>query len=303
MVESRQRVPFEKAPLDLPAQLNLLKARGMQVADDDKALHYLEHLNYYRLAAYWLPFEQDHEQHRFREGVTFDQVLNLYVFDRELRLLVMDAIERLEVSIRTRLAYVLSHRHGTHPHLNRALFRDGGIYQRCREELETEVRRSREDFIRHLKGKYAEPLPPIWAVVELMSLGQLSRWYENLKYRRDRKQIADTYCLDQGTLRSFLHHLSIVRNCCAHHARLWNRQFTFRLRLPQRPEALSESLNHEAQLENKIYNTLAMLVHMLGIISPDHHWKSRLKALMGEHDISSNAMGFPGNWEDQSFWD
>ena len=67
--------PFDKPPISHAEQVGLLAARGMQIADIGQAEFYLKHLNYYRLAAYWLPFEADHETHRFREGTTFEAVL------------------------------------------------------------------------------------------------------------------------------------------------------------------------------------------------------------------------------------
>ena len=217
---------YAKPPLPIPDQIELLLQRGMIIPDRSEAEHYLAHLNYYRLAAYWLPFESDHRSHRFKTGTRFDQVLNLYVFDRELRLLVLDAVERVEVSLRARLASHLSCKYGPHAHLRSELFYNHRTYSYLVGKLHDEVDRSGEEFVRHLTGKYDEALPPLWASVEVMSLGQLSRWYNNLKQRADRKAIADHYQIDEKYLRSFFHHLSIVRNICANHARLWNRTFT-----------------------------------------------------------------------------
>jgi abortive infection bacteriophage resistance protein len=294
-------VKFDKPPETFDQQMDRLLRRGMAIADRSEALHYLSHLNYYRLAAYWLPFEADHATHRFRPGTGFGMVLDLYLFDRELRLLVMDAIERIEVSVRTQFAYHLSHRYGPHPHLDPSVFYDLGRYWDTRAKLETEVRRSREDFIRHLSAKYDEPLPPIWAVVELMSLGQLSKWYGNLKQRRDRKVIAEHYDLDEKYLRSFLHHLSIVRNLCAHHSRLWNREFTFALKRPgQRPLPAVQSLNW--QDERKLYNTLVMLAYLMDVICPGHHWKHRLKVLIDSQSIDTRHMGFPDDFAERPVW-
>jgi len=88
-------VRFDKPAFTFEDQLDRLIERGMVVDDRAQALRYLEHLNYYRIGAYWLPFEADHGTHQFRDGTRFEDVLNLYVFDRALRLLVMDAIERV----------------------------------------------------------------------------------------------------------------------------------------------------------------------------------------------------------------
>lgn len=292
---------FIKPPETIEQLVDRLRRRGMTVRDEAKACHYLKHLNYYRLAAYWLPFEADHATHRFKPGADFDEVLNLYMFDRELRLLVLDAIERIEVSIRALYAYHLAHRYGPHPHLRPDIHRqDGDAYRFNKERLAEEVRRSNETFIRHLLDKYDEDLPCIWAAVEVMSLGQISRWYAGLKARRDRKMIADEYGMDEQVLRSFLHHLTTVRNLCAHHARLWNREFTFTPRLPKRPAHLARSLN--AAAPRRMYNTLTMMSYLLDIICPGHHFRQRLLELMEKHHIAPGAMGFPDGWRELPIW-
>jgi len=173
---------FTKPPTTLEQQIHLLETRGMSIPDHNRACHYLAHLNYYRLGAYWLPFEADHSTHQFKTGTTFEDVLHLYIFDRELRLLVMDAIERIEVSVRTQWAYHLGHIYGAHAFLDKSIFNNGNQYQRCIKNLKEEIDRSQETFINHYRNKYDDlELPPIWAVVEVMSLGQLSKWVSNIK--------------------------------------------------------------------------------------------------------------------------
>ena len=109
------RIPFAKPPKTFAEQVDKLRDHGLNIPDSAKAEFYLSQLNYYRFAAYCLPFEQNHTTHKFRLGISFDDVLNLYIFDRELRLLLLDAIERIEVSLRTQMAYHLSHRYNTAP--------------------------------------------------------------------------------------------------------------------------------------------------------------------------------------------
>lgn len=295
---------FTKPPLTLEQQLDRLIERGLACHDRARALHYLGHLNYYRLGGYWLPFEADHEQHRFAPGVSFDDVLNLYVFDRELRLLVMDAIERVEVSIRTGWAYRLAHRYGPHAHLDAALFKSPGRnwdYIQHLARLEEETRRSHEPFIRHFNERYDEPLPPIWAAVEIMTLGHISKWYANLRHRADRNAIARRYDMDETHLCSFLHHLTVIRNLCAHHSRLWNREFTFTFKRPShRPHALAASLNHHDG--RRIYNTLAALAWLMDCTSPDHGWKLRLRELLERYRIDTRPMGFPEDFAAMPLW-
>ena len=115
------RIPFNKPPLSLPDQLTLLVARGLTVNDAADATHYLTHIGYYRFSGYALPFQvggTGSDQHNFKPGVTFDNILDRYIFDRKLRLLVMDAVERIEISIRAALSNTIAARHGAHWYLN-----------------------------------------------------------------------------------------------------------------------------------------------------------------------------------------
>lgn len=273
----------------------------MSVADDDVAEHCLSQLNYYRLGAYWLPFEQNHQAHQFKPGTSFERVIEHYVFDRELRLLVLDAIERVEVAVRTRWAYVLGHKYGPHAHLQASIFKTSWMYGQNRQKLEDEYQGNREGFVQHIRGKYREPLPPVWAQVELMSFGQLSKWYANLSSGQDRNAISMPFDFDEVNFVSFMHHLTTIRNVCAHHSRLWNRDFTFTFKLPRnRPRGLVAALN--GVQTRKLYNTLAALVYLLDVSSPGHDWRRRLVGLMDKYQIDEGAMGFPRAWRSVSLW-
>ena len=293
------RRPYSKPPTTYTEQVALLRSRGMVVDDQAEAEFYLQHLNYYRLGAYWLPFEQDHATHCFRPGTHFSQVLNLYIFDRELRLLVLDALERLEVSVRTQWAYQLAHRHGAHAHLQSAIAFRQDRWLSNLEALEKEVQRSDETFIKHLTATYSEALPPLWAVCEVMSLGLLSRWYANLKPMATRTAIASVYGLDQRVFESWLHHLTLIRNACAHHSRLWNREFSVTPMLPQRPLVLAAQFQTRSR---KFYNSLLILLHCMDRIAPRHHWRRRLVGLIDHHTIPVATMGFPADWKSKTLW-
>jgi abortive infection bacteriophage resistance protein len=272
----------------------------MEVSDLAQAEFYLQHLNYYRLGAYWLPFESDHTTHVFRSGTKFEEVLSLYVFDRELRLLMLDAIERVEVSIRSQWAYQIAHLHNPHGHLDATLSVNNSRWQKNLGKLTTEVNRSDENFIKHLITNYSEALPPIWAVCEVMSLDLLSRWFDNLKPMKTRRAIAMVYGVDEQVLASWLRHLSLVRNICAHHSRLWNRDFTITPTLPRnKPVGLASQCVLGSR---KLYNTLIILLHMMDMIAPKHIWRIRVKDLLKKHEIPVTAMGFPVDWGESKIW-
>lgn len=269
---------------------------------DQQVEHYLAHFNYYRLSGYWYAYRLPNN--KFKPNTYFSEIIKLYKFDKELRLLLLDAIEQIEVSIRTKLAYRLGEKYRAHALLNHHIFNNQNKYRETLSKLKTEVARSREDFITHLSHKYQETIPPIWAVVEVMSMGQLSNWYKNLKTRQDAKSISDNYQLDSTVLKSFLHHLTIIRNHCAHHARLWNKSLTFTLQIPTiRPAQVITAFQTGDHEKRKIYNTLVMMAWMLNIIQPNHDWTHRLKNLLLEYpDIKTSHMGFPANWQSFAIW-
>lgn len=295
---------YNKPALSIHQQIAQLASRRMAFGNVERAAHYLGELNYYRLSGYWLRYEDDHANHRFVAGTTFEDVLADYVFDRELKLLILDAVERLEVSIRTRWAHELGLRHGPHAHLDSALFKprsQNWSHPAAVSALIGNVEQSRERFIRHLRGTYDELLPPIWAVVEVLSLGQISRWFSNLRYAADRNAIAARYGLDETLLASLLHHVSIVRNICAHHGRLWDRDLPFRAQLPRKhPIALVESLNREHS--GHTYNTLTLLGWLIGRISPGQTWVARVCRHVIGHPPATAAMGFPDDFRDRPIW-
>lgn len=292
--------PFTKPATTYAEQVALLQKRGMVIEDPAQVEFYLQHLNYYRLGAYWLPFEADHGSHTFRPGTHFGDVLNLYIFDRELRLLVLDAIERIEVSVRGQWAYQMAHQHSPHSHLDSTLAHKQWHWQSNLDKLTKEVERSDETFIQHLTQTYSEALPPVWAVCEVMSLGVLSRWYGNLKPMPTRREIANVYRIDQRVMESWMHHLTYIRNTCAHHSRLWNRDFTITPELPKSKPAhlVGEFIGGS----RKLYNTLVILLHFMDIIAPKHHWRQRLISLIAGHAAPVSAMGFPKDWEQKAIW-
>jgi abortive infection bacteriophage resistance protein len=295
---------YDKPALSIEQQIDQLLKRGMTFGDPARAAHFLRELNYYRLSGYWLRREADHATHRFQPGTTFEDVLADYVFDRELKLLVLDAVERIEVSVRTHWAHQLGLRHGAHAHLDSILFKDRSQqwnHSRAVASLVGDVEKSTEIFIRHLRSQYDELLPPIWAAVEVMTLGQISRWYDNLRHATDRKAVALGYELDEALLASFLHHISIVRNVCAHHSRLWDRDLPFKARLPRKnPQDLAESLNHKSP--RHLYNTLTMLGWLLDKISPAQTWVSRVARHVNDHPPATGIMGFPNDYQNSAVW-
>jgi len=289
-----------KPPKTFEEQLAILEERGLLVPDRAKALRALQHANYFRLSCYHAPFLNPDEK-TFRANVTFDAVWDIYRFDHRLRILLLDAIERCEVSFRTRWAYEIAHRHGPQAYENEALHKVASRHQEALLKTDEEIERSREHFLAPYRGKET-PRPPVWIVSEVMSLGQISTFYGNLRSPADRQAIADAYEFDEKLLGSFLHHLTVVRNLCAHHSRCWNRLFSVKLQLPRKkPAALLASL-HPAEPQ-RIYNTLIVLIWFLEVMEPQNQWALRVKKLIEEQAFPvANHMGFPLDWKERPFW-
>lgn len=295
-------MPYSKPALPYEDQLSILKSRGLQVDDREFALHCLEHFNYYRLSAYRFTLTQHGNHDQFIPGTTFDDLWGLYCFDRQLRLLVTEAVKRLEISVRAHWAYVLGHAYGAQAYEDATVFSVAARHTSALATLDVELGRSHEVFVSHFRDKYGVSRPPVWAACEIMSFGLLSRFYENISRIRDRKAIAKPYQLSPGGLKSLLEHTVYVRNLCAHHARLWNRSFTITVSLPQKkPADVIASLNPSE--DRKIYNTLVLLAHIMDVVEPHNHWAHRVKALINaQHQPVTASMGFPENWGTLPVW-
>jgi len=293
---------YNKPPRTYDEQLDILKARGLTVGDPRLALHCLEHCNYYRLSAYRFPLTVPGNPDQFLSDATFEKLWGLYCFDRQLRLLVMEAVKRLEISVRAHWAYVLGHRYGHDAFENPAVFRNSHRHTAAMAKLDDELARSHEVFVSHFQQKYGIRRPPIWATCEIMSFGLLSRFYENIRRDSDRKAISRIYGVSPDHLKSLLEHAVYIRNLCAHHARLWNRRFTITVSLPQhQPGPVVASL-HPSE-DRRLYNTLVLLAHVIDIVEPRNHWAHRLLALFRAQSIPvTGQMGFPPDWEARPMW-
>lgn len=287
---------YTKQALTFPGQLALLQQRGLNVADPDRALHWLQRVSYYRLSAYFLPFKDDEN---FRPGTEFNDIAGLYIFDRKLRLLILDAIERIEVALRTSVTYEIGHAFGAFGYTNPANFAPNFNHPKFMDELSIEERRAKETFVSHFHGKYTnEAHLPVWMATELLSFGTVSMFYKSLK-PAIKSRIAAEYGVSDRHLASWLHALSYIRNVCAHHKRLWNRELAIKPQLPTR----SLAWPHALQSNERLYCILVILQHMLKVISPHCHWRDRLFALFDEHpNVPSDPMQVPDDWRTRAVW-
>ncbi len=301
---------YTKPPLTFEQQADHLIARGMR-GDRDLMITRLKAVNYYRLSGYWYPFRKPDPTNpklridEFHSGASFDTVWNRYVFDRRLRLLVMDAIERIEVAVRSQLAYHHSHEHGAFayatdpasmPKLNSRALAD------FTERLEEEVRRSKEMFVKHFRAKYpSDRFLPVWMVTEVMTFGSVLSFFSGATHRV-KQRVATTFNMPDKVFNTWLLSLNAVRNICAHHGRLWNRVLGVKPMIPligqypdwHRPGTVDNS---------RVYAVLTICKHCLNCIAPQSRWPDRLRGLFAEYPLMPiREMGFPVNWETCPIW-
>ena len=313
---------YEKPWNSYEEQLELLIERGLIVTDSNKALIYLERIGYYRLSGYWYPFRERNNLTQvaldvFKAKASFQNAVDLYVFDKNLRLLVMDALERIEIAIRVDISHTLGEKN-QFAHIKPEFLSDKftkhidkrtGLtkHNQWLDNHNKLINRSKEKFIKHNKDKYGLQLP-VWIACEVWDFGTLSKLFAGLK-PEDKNAIANKYGVSYGTVfESWLRSLNYLRNVCAHHSRLWNSNIVVR---PQSP-APSDTNNGEFFLSNfqhnqRVFCLLCISKHLLNIINPSSSWGHRLKALLLEFpDLQHLHLGLPSmgvieDWEEWSW--
>ena len=300
------RMKFPKLAKTYEEQLAILKGRGLAVSEDDGAIRWLKRVNYYRLSAYFVPFKQPHPSENFVDGTDFDRVIDLYVFDCRLRNLFMQAMERIEVSIRTAITYELAHTYGPFAHtsadtfsawfLNTTQLGEQPPFKELQDNIVKEERRAKELFIRTYRDKYtSERHLPIWMATELMSFGTLSMMFAGLKSVTKTK-IASQYRLAEKPFQNWLHVLSSIRNIIAHHSRLWNRQLGVKATIPH-------GWIYQVPKADRTYCVAVMIQHLLSMTARGSSWKNRLFVLFEKHpNVQLSPMGFPDNWRGMAPW-
>lgn len=295
------RIPYEKPALKYNEQIQQLQDRGLLITNIPRATHLLESISYYRLSGYWYPFLKEKNLHIFKPGSTFQDAFNLYCFDRKLRVMIIRELEKIEISIRAKMIYELSHSYDGFWYKEQVLFKNDYKQAVSLDKLKKEFARSDEEFIKSFRIKYTNDLPPSWMLLEIASFGSISSLYGNLKSSRAKRNIAKHFGLNDVTFASWLHSIVYLRNVCAHHSRLWNRVLSIQ---PVIPQSTSKPWLEESDANNKkMYFALSMILYLLQTINPNNSFVERFKALLVEYpNVDVNAMGFKDRWEEQVLW-
>ncbi len=309
---------YNKTPLSFQNQLSLLESRGLTINDKPKALAYIQEISYYRLSAYFLPYQLVKD--KFNNGITFNQIIDTYTFDRELRLLIFDCIERIEVAIRTQMIYNMALQYNdSHWQDNRSLFispyynKIGNLVDPYSEFQaiisKAKTARTPEVFIKHYIDNYNTPSnPPSWMCLELLTMGELSHLYLGLKNNSDKKRIADFFEVHHNVFTSWLHALTYIRNICAHHSRLWNRDLAIEPDILLKP--IGKWINLPFQNNKRMFYFICILRYMLLRANPGNSLKDKLNALFLKHPnvpikflgIHSDGKGNLLNWQNEPLW-
>ncbi len=300
---------YLKPHLPLDKQAQQLIDRGL-VANKEELVKRLSSVSYYRLSGYLYPFRTPGTD-CYREGTTLEMVWNRYCFDRRLRVLLLDAIERIEVAVRTQLVYHFSEAHGAFGHCqeeNLPNLKDISKYIEWRQALIIETSRSKEPFKKHFSEKYGTTHRnlPIWMVCELMSMGSMFTFYNGAS-KAIQGKVAAHFAMPEEQLMSWLRSLYAVRNICAHHSRLWNRVLGNAPGLPNRnkfPEWHQEDENGKKLFTNNRCGITLMICHsFLSQISPSSRWGNRIEQLFAEYpEIPISDMGLPKDWQKSLLW-
>lgn len=262
--------------------MEMLKNRGLLFDDEQAAVECLKIISYFRLANYWKPMESDKVNHVFKPKSKFENVVTLYNFDKELRTLIFSAIQSIEIALRTKVIQIVSSNCGAFWFADKSLFSNTTIFSKCLSNIEEELKRSKEDFLIEHFAKYDNPpYPPAWKTLEVSSFGTLSKLYCNLADNNLKKQIAREFGLPQHLyLESWIKSLSVLRNCIAHHARIWNRKYPWK---PQLPKKLQNPwIQDKAISQEKLYAQLCCMAYLLDAICPNNGFKKNLKVLLSE---------------------
>lgn len=314
--------PYSKIWRSYADQVGLLRARGLVIVDEEAAKKFLAYSNYYRFTGYCLRFQSidpDSGERLFNPGTTFEDVIAVYDFDKELRDCISSALESIEISVRASVAYNFSEAHGPFGHLRDDNFArpfaakfynsNGGVdssrYDEWHRDLVSETHRSNELFVRHFEQNYLQfPDLPIWTALEICSFGTLSKMFANM-LKLDMRPVAAAYAVQSSVLVSWLHTFVYVRNICAHHSRLWDKDIAIAPQLP--PGKKWEPVRPSCK---KLYAVVMLLNWMLAhdSIDPKRHmeWKTRIEGLMDKFLIRFPSLvpytGFPSAWKKGEIW-
>lgn len=281
----------QQPPLDIDGQIRNLKEIGLIIDDETYARDFLNDVSYFRLIkAFSLGLKPKNGNYVY--GITFNRIVELYLFNCNFRQMVFPMIETIEINLRCRLANYFSSAYGCLGYEEDKNFKDPTYHRKFIEDVNSEVARNfRAPFVKNFMDNYQEGKIPFYALVELLSFGTLSKFYKNM-LNEDKKVISRSFGVGYTYFESWIESIAFVRNICAHYGRLYN------MRLVKTP-ILYKEYSEQGVKNNRIF---AILICMKKILSNDNkHWDvfcETLDALFEKYPhVDKNLMGFTDNWD------
>ncbi len=282
---------FSKKHLSYDEQITLLQSRGLLISDKEYAKTKLEHISYYRLSAYYLPFQK--EKDVFVQGTKFEDILDLYYFDKELRKIIFNAIETIEVNVRANIVYNFSKETDAFGYMDKSSLNiNEEAYESLIQGIQRETQRSKELFVKHFKTKYKSNVLPIWMMVELVSFGTLSRFFSALRPKQE--TMTKKLNIPPEVFKNWLHTINHIRNICAHHSRLWNKQFVIKAKLPKKIVSFQDIRN------DKTFVIILILNYFFYKLETGDGFITKVEMLLEQYpDVDVLQMGFPNDWKER----
>ncbi len=306
------KILYTKTPKTFRDQVLLLKSRNLTIENEERAERILEYISYNRLSNYWYPLlKEPKHQEIFKDGAKFNTAFRLYQFDSDFRTITFQAIEQIEIAIRTQIIYHFSRKYNSGFWFeNKEAFRSYPFYLKLLNKLNSSTTETRQEFITKYKSKYLQHIPPSWKSFELLTFHYLLLILKNVKNHKDLIPISKSMGLNHKLLISWVESFVYVRNICAHHSRLWNIKLTIGptwIKAPRQPwinRWENEEKNQEtADKQLKIYAVICCIIYCLKSINPYSNYGKQLVLLLQKYkEIDVKHMGFPEYWEDQPLW-
>lgn len=286
-------------PRDL---IELLSSRGLAISNPNEAEHCLSIIGYYRLSAYMFPFlATPKSTHIYKPSSTFEKVMMLYGFDKNLRILIFGEIEKIEVAVRSAIVNIgCEVTDDPFWMTTECYFTNQTRFDKTMGLIDSEIKHSHEDFINHFYKTYSDSYPPAWILAEIIPFGVLTNIYSNIKDKKIKKKISQRFDLQIAPFESWLTIMTLTRNICCHHSRVWNKQFSL---LPMEPHRMKRSWISLPTDSLRVYFNLCIIKYFVDIISPQNTMFQKLRCLIDEFpEIDVAAMGFPEGWEQEPLW-
>lgn len=277
----------------------------MSFKDEQKAFSVLANISYYRLKGYWWDMQDNKISHHFFPGSVFEDVVDRYDFDKKLRLILFDAIEFIEIALRTKMIYHMSQSYGGLWYLDSGLANDPLMHATVLNELMIEFQRSKEIFAKVYRAKYPTGNPDAWIMLEVASFGTLSKIFKNISHQLPEKAIiANEFGLNlQNELSGWLEAISYIRNIIAHHSRLWSRNMVKKPTLPSNPPHQWLVRPLTPIQEKKPFFIISTMIYLCNSISCNHQIKKNILDLINDNpNIPIYKIGFFNNWQTEPLW-